>query len=136
MIHKKKPILLLSVVGTLGLVVLGLNMSQFLRNQDRYRDIKAPDTLTQEKFEERTNKSVGEGSALIAAMEDALQLDSGPGANAIADVPERPSIILPSMRYYEEKYVDGNTTSAGWYSDNSYQQTEAEMRREAAGQND
>lgn len=134
MIHKKKPILLISVVGSLGLVLLGLNMSQYLRNQDRYQEIPAPDRLTREKLGERPESLVGGGDARIAAMEEAILTGEVAGATVIADVPANPSILLPNLRYYQEQYTDGNTTSAGWYNENSYQQTEAENRRKAAGE--
>ena len=136
MIHKKKPILLISVAGAVGLVLLGLNMSQFFSNQDRFIDIPAPDIATHEKFMQRDSNTIGVGGSMIAELKEAVQLDASEDAITIADVPERPSVLLPNMRYYDEPYVDGNTTSAGWYNENSYQQTESDKRLETAGLND
>lgn len=136
MIQKKKPILLISIVGTLVLVVIIGNLSQFLRDPNRFQDIPAPNQETLDKLKERQNQAVSPDGAVEAMMDNAMGARAGAGMSLIGDVPDTASILLPSVKTYEPEYEGPNKTTGQWYQEDSYQQTEAEKRRTAIGQDD
>lgn len=136
MIQKKKPILLFSIVGTLVLVVIITNLSQVFRDPSRFQDIPAPNQETLDKLKERQSQAVSPDGAVQARMENALGAVAGAGMTSVGEVPLTPSILLPSIKSYEPAYEGPNKTTGLWYKEDSYQQTEAEKRREAIGQDD
>ena len=129
----KAPFLILTIVIVLVVVAVGLNMTQFLRDPNRMQSVEAPNQKTLDKLRERQKQATSAEGASLADMKNAMNIGPGNIKAALGEVPEIPSILLPSVKSYVPTYEGGNQTSGQWYQGDSYQQTEAENRKAATG---
>ncbi len=121
--NKKAPILMISIVGTLVLTLIAINMTEFLRNPGAIQEIEAPNQDALKKVSERPVVEVLPEGVLKAEMQKSFA-PTGDGAVTAAVNPETPSIQLPNTRANKPTF-EPSTTSAHWYDDDSYQKVNA-----------
>ncbi len=122
--NKKAPILMVSIVGTLVLVLIAINMTEYLRNPGGgIQEIAAPNREALKKVSERPSAEVLPEGVLLQKMEQSFNSGSEQPVAAVVN-PETPSIQLPSTKVTKQPFVT-NTTSAHWYDDESYQKVNA-----------
>ena len=130
---KKTSVLLLSVAGTLVFVLLLINLSQYIRNADALDRQRAPDSAAIKQLQERAGQGTGPGGESLARASALRPMSGGVAAAAKTEVPEVPSILLPTTQMYKPGF-NANATTGHWYNDDSYQQVIAKKR--AAGYSD
>ncbi|MCH8977910.1 MAG: hypothetical protein IH945_01540 [Armatimonadetes bacterium] len=110
----------MTVVLTLVVLLLGVNMSQYLRDPNRIREQKVPDVPAEE--EKRAPEDLPD-DVQIGVVEEAsgLRMAGGRGQQVpLGEIPDDPSILLPRLQRYPTQYqID--TTSAQWWRENSKQ---------------
>ena len=124
----KKPILLISIIVPIILIVIGINMTGFISDPEKLRDIKAPNAEALEKIQNRPERQKQYDDAQRAALENAVKigtLGGGKGQLAVGGVPREPSILLPDSRSRVPEY-DENITAGQWYDDDAYMKKELE----------
>ena len=126
--QRKKPLLLMTIVGTLVVLLLGANMTQYLRDPNKIKEQKAPNQETIKKWRERPPSDDAPDDAQIGEMmqmETSMRM-SGPNA-PLGEIPARPTIELPRLQKYQALYrVDYPT--AHWYDEKSKQLQTSEER--------
>jgi hypothetical protein len=125
--RKKTPILLASLAGLFVVVMITLNLSQYLRNPGAIQEIEAPNKEALEKLQSRMDQGGTENVRPASATGIAK---FGPGSIAqveggFAGIPAAPTIIVPD-RTRQEPGFDSATTSSQWYDEESYQKVNAE----------
>lgn len=128
--QQKKPFLLVTIVVTLVVVLLGVNMSQYLRDPNRIKQQKAPNAETVAKMQARQAQVGVPEDVRIEDMIEAssMQTMGGRGSQvAVGEVPVQPSILLPRLQDSRTQYqVD--STSTLWWKEDSKQLKTAEER--------
>ena len=127
--QRKKPFLLMTIVVTLVVVLLGVNMSQYLRDPNRIQEREAPNAETVAKMRARQASAAVPDGVEIADMMDASSMQTaGAGSmNPVGEVPTNPSIELPRLQKYKAPYQT-DSTSALWYEEHSKQREMSEER--------
>lgn len=121
--NKKAPILLVSIVGTLVLTLIAINMTEFLRNPGAIQEIQAPNQDALKKVSERPVAQVLPEGVTLEKMQRSFDLEDEQAATAGVN-PETPSIQLPNTKANKPTF-EPSTTSAHWYDDDSYQKVNA-----------
>ena len=126
--QNKKPFLLMTIVVTLVVVLLGVNMSQYLRDPGRIKDQKAPNEETMAKMKARqAEESVPDDVQVGDVMQMSNIGAMGGDTASLGEVPSEPSIELPRLQEYKSAFTT-DTTSAQWWKENSKQQQTSEER--------
>ena len=125
--QKKKPFLLMTIVVTLVVVMLGVNMSQYLRDPGRIKDIKAPNAETIAKMKERQSEEplpdgLEVGDMMLASSMGAMGGDAVP----VDEVPPVSSIKLPRLQKYQSIYSTDSTTGHWWTEQSKQKQVSDE----------
>jgi hypothetical protein len=121
--NKKAPILMVSIVGTLALTLVAINMTEYLRDPGAIQEIEAPNQEALKKVGERPAANAMPEGAMLAQMKDSFATEGPQNPAAVAN-PETPSIQLPNTKMKSQPF-EPNTTSAHWYDDDSYQKVNA-----------
>jgi len=126
--QKKKPFLLMTIVVTLVVVLLGVNMSQYLRDPGRIKDIKAPNAETMAKMKERKSEEPLPDNVEVGEMMLSSSIGTmGGGAVPVGEVPPVSSIELPRLQKYQSVYST-DSTSGHWWSEQSKQKQVSDER--------
>ncbi len=123
MIKNKTPILMVSIVGTLVLTLVAINMTQYLRNPGGLVEIEAPNKEALEKVGDRDHAQVYPEGVTLQKMETSFGADESGAVKAVA-IPDEPSIQIPNTRLIKPTF-EPSTTAAHWYDEDSYQKVSA-----------
>lgn len=132
MIKKKTPVLLVTIVVAIGLGLVVLNMTPFLKTGG-LMDIKAPDKEALQAVRDRQAASAD--SRIKTIKERSMLASIGPeGSKATLKngIPETPSIAMPDTKKLAPQF-DSETTSAHWYENESAQAAKAEKNAKSKG---
>ena len=130
---KKKPILLISLVVTLVLVVLGMNLANILREPGGgIQSPEAPNQETIDKMRERQKQAANSGDRSADRLKQASKFSIS-GAVTVAnpkmgEVPDVASVLIPTRMMFGPEF-ENDSTSSHWYEEDSYLKEDARKRQ-------
>lgn len=128
--QRKKPLFLITIVVTLVVVVLGFNMSQFLRDPNRIKKVPAPNAEAVEKMRDRPVSSNVPDDVQVGSLisESSMELAGGESMTPKSSVPVNPSIALPRLQSSRSPYQQDVTSGQWWKENSKAQKTSAEKK--------
>lgn len=125
---KKKPVMLVTIVCAIGLGMIALNLTQFMRNPSGLVEIEAPNKQALEEVQKRQEAAAATRKPTQKELRQKSLVGNQMSTDSIVNgVPITPSILLPDLKSTPPKF-ESEATTAHWYDNESAQTAKADRK--------